>query len=75
MLFIGSFVEGEYANSGFITGSSGERIYFYYHNLEHLEKELKNNSFETIDLLHKKYKKTDGIEETHTAIILKQLAK
>lgn len=44
MLYL-SFVEGDYENSGFVTGGSGERAYFYYHNLEYLENELKANSF------------------------------
>ncbi len=71
MLYL-SFVEGDYENSGFVSGSSGERAYYYYNNLEYLENELKANSFETNELLHKKYKKTDGTEESHTVLILKK---
>ncbi|MEH6762924.1 MAG: class I SAM-dependent methyltransferase [Aequorivita antarctica] len=67
-----SFVEGDFENSGFISGSTGERAYFYYHNLDFLENELKANSFETNELLPKKYKKTDGTEERHTVLILKK---
>ena len=64
-----SFVAGNYENSGFISGSSGDRTYFYYHNSDNIEKELKTNFFETTKLLHKTYKKADGTEEIHTVII------
>lgn len=67
-----SFVTGNYENSGFISGSSGDRTYFYYHNLDYLEKELKANSFETNELLLKNYKKADGTEEIHTIMISKK---
>lgn len=68
-----SFTEGNYEDSGFISGSSGDRTYFYYHNLDYLKKELKANSFETIKLLVKNYKKADGTLENHTVLILKKL--
>lgn len=67
-----SFVAGDYENSGFISGSSGDRTYFYYHNLDSIEKELKTNFFETERLLHKNYEKADGTEEIHTIIIAKK---
>ena len=67
-----SFVEGDYENSGFMSGSSGDRAYFYYHNLDYLKKELMANSFETNELLFKIYKKVDGTEEKHTVLILKK---
>ena len=67
-----SFTEGNYEDSGFISGSSGDRTYFYYHNLDYLKKELKANYFETIELLVKNYKKNDGSRENHTVLILKK---
>jgi 2-polyprenyl-3-methyl-5-hydroxy-6-metoxy-1,4-benzoquinol methylase len=67
-----SFVEGDYKNSGYQTASSGDRIYFYYHSLDHLNKELNVNNFESVKLFHKQYKKKDGAEEAHTIIIAKQ---
>lgn len=68
-----SFVAGNYENSSFISASSGERTYFYYHNLDYLQHVLKANSFVTSDLLLKNYKKTDGTEDIHTVLILKKL--
>jgi len=67
-----SFVTGNYENSGFITGSGGGRTYFYYHNLDYLEKELNANNFETNELLLKNYKKADGTAEIHTILISKK---
>ncbi|NHN24601.1 class I SAM-dependent methyltransferase [Flavobacterium jejuense] len=67
-----SFVEGDYEKSGFISGSNGNRAYFYYHNLEFLEKILKENLFEVSRLYFEKYKKTDGSEEKHTILIVQK---
>lgn len=64
-----SFVEGESSQSGYQTGSSGDRIYFYYHNLTQLTAELKQNGFETVQLFHIPYPKTDGTEDVHTVLI------
>lgn len=64
-----SFVNGDYKDSGFISGDNGDRTYFYYHNLGDLKKILETNSFEINKLLHKKYKKTHGTEDIHTIII------
>ena len=64
-----SFVEGERDKSGYIKGSSGDRIYFYYHNLENLTNQLKLNNFEKQNLIRKCYEKNDKTEEIHTIII------
>jgi len=67
-----SFVAGDFDNSGFISGSTGDRTYFYYHNLDHIEKELETNLFETKKLVQKNYGKADGSEEIHMVIIAKK---
>jgi ubiquinone/menaquinone biosynthesis C-methylase UbiE len=64
-----SFVEGEKDNSGYIKGSTGDRTYFYYHNLENLTNQLKLKNFEKQNLIRKSYKKNDKTEELHTVII------
>jgi 2-polyprenyl-3-methyl-5-hydroxy-6-metoxy-1,4-benzoquinol methylase len=64
-----SFVAGNYENSGYISGSSGDRTYFYYHNLNNLETTLKSNDFETNKLILKNYIKTDGTDEIHTVLV------
>jgi ubiquinone/menaquinone biosynthesis C-methylase UbiE len=64
-----SFVEGEKDKSGYIKGSSGDRTYFYYHNLESLTNLLNLNNFEKQNLIQKRYEKNDKTEEIHTIII------
>lgn len=66
-----SFVEGDYKNSGFISGSAGNRAYFYYHNLDDLQTELKTNAFSTKELFYKDYKKANKTE-VHTILIAKK---
>lgn len=64
-----SFVEGEKDQSGYQKGSSGDRTYFYYHNLQTLTNQLKANDFENLNLIRKKYVKNDETEEIHTIIL------
>lgn len=67
-----SFIEGDYSKSGFQTASSGDRLYFYFHALDNLTKELTNNNFETIKILNKNYQISIGTEEIHTILIAKK---
>jgi ubiquinone/menaquinone biosynthesis C-methylase UbiE len=67
-----SFVEGEKDKSGYQKGSSGDRTYFYYHNVENLTNQLKANHFEKQNLIWKSYIKNDKTEEIHTIIIAKK---
>ena len=68
-IFYLSFVAGHYKNSGFIQGSTDDRVYFYFHNLERIKNELKENSFDIISLTDKEYQRADGSKEVHTIII------
>ncbi len=68
-----SFVEGDYDKSTYQVGSTGDRTYFYFHNLDVLKNELKANSFEIIELLHKKFEKANGVVEIHTIMIAKNI--
>lgn len=70
-----SFVEGDYDNSGFQVGSSGDKLYFYYHSLKLLQKTLGTNGFAVKHIIYKKYTKSDNTEETHTIIIAKKESK
>jgi ubiquinone/menaquinone biosynthesis C-methylase UbiE len=65
-----SFVQGDSSKSGYISGSSGDRTYFYYHNLEFLTANLRENNFEIIKLFEIGYSKVDDIE-LHTILIAK----
>ncbi|MEL1253463.1 class I SAM-dependent methyltransferase [Flavobacterium sp. DGU38] len=65
-----SFVQGDSSKSGFISGSSGDRTYFYYHTLEDLKTSLLENNFDVIKLFDVSYPKTDDVE-IHTILIAK----
>ncbi len=71
MLYI-SFVAGSYKESGFLTGSTGDQVYFYYHDMDEVKKELMEHDFTILHTLHKKYHRTDKTSEIHTIIIARQ---
>lgn len=64
-----SFVEGNYEDSGYISGNSGDQMFFYYHNLETLKQLLTAQHFNTITVTYVDYPKSETITETHTIII------
>lgn len=68
-IFYLSFVEGAPSLSGYQTGSSGDRMYFYYHELANLQDQLKANGFKVVQLLPVDYPKKDGTIEVHTVVI------
>ncbi|WP_264530663.1 class I SAM-dependent DNA methyltransferase [Flavobacterium sp. N502540] len=67
-IFYLSFVEGHSTESGFISGSTGDRTYFYYHNLKNIEKQLSIHNFKIIKSFEIKYPKSENIE-IHTILI------
>ena len=66
-----SFVEGDQKKSGFQSGSTGDRSYFYYHSLENLERNLFENNFELIKLFKVNYPKGENYE-IHTVIVARK---
>ena len=66
-----SFVEGDYKKSGFKTGSSGDRVYFYFNPSERIKEVLKENNFEIINTINIHCKRNSEVEEMHTIIIAK----
>ncbi|WP_299248108.1 class I SAM-dependent methyltransferase [uncultured Aquimarina sp.] len=70
-----SFVEGDQNNSGYQTGSTGHKVYFHYHNLNNLKKELTEHHFSILKIIHKQYPKKDETTEIHTIVIAKQIRK
>ncbi|MDB9859104.1 class I SAM-dependent methyltransferase [Algibacter sp.] len=67
-----SFVSGNPEKSGFITGSSGCRSYFYYHEINTIRRELELNQMSVVDIIEKDYKKSDTTSEMHTIIHVKK---
>lgn len=65
-----SFVAGAPSLSGYQTGSSGHRMYFYYHELEAVQSQLKANGLKPVQLFQIDYPKKDGTIEVHTILIV-----
>lgn len=67
-----SFVEGDPTQSGFKTSSTGDRTYFYYHELTGLSKNIIDAGFETPQVLHVNYGDANSKQEVHTILIAKK---
>lgn len=67
-----SFVEGDPNKSDFQVGSSGDRTYFYFYNLDWLIEQLKKNNFEQIKVFKVTYKKTGNEMDIHTILTAKK---
>lgn len=72
-IFYLSFVAGNDSQSGYKSGSSGDRVYFYYHNLEDVKKELMENNFRIMKQIDKDYAKGNEVE-IHTILIAQKNA-
>ncbi len=64
-----SFVSGSPTASGYQTGSSGQRVYFYFHESGHVEKLLTEIGFSQMEKMEVVYRKSDNSDETHTILI------
>lgn len=69
-----SFVEGEPSQSDFQVGSSGDSVFFYFHELATLKKVLIENHFEELKTFKVPYKKSEDIADIHTILIAKKKA-
>lgn len=67
-----SFIEGDPNKSGFQVGSSGDRSYFYYHNLDKLKTHLLDNSFGDHKVFRVEYKKSETEKDIHTILTAKK---
>jgi trans-aconitate methyltransferase len=67
-----SFVEGNPEESGFQTGSTGDRSYFYYYSLNEIKKLLPNQGFEEITVFEVDYKKSATEKDIHTVLIARK---
>lgn len=63
-----SFVEGDPNKSDFKVTGSGDRVYFYFHNIDDISKKLIENGFETINLFKINFKDID----IHTVLVAKK---
>jgi len=67
-----SFVEGDPRKSDFQVGSSGDRVYFYFHNLNDLKAQLTESKFDEVKIFQVEYKKSDTEIEIHTILTAKK---
>ncbi len=67
-----SFIEGDPKKSGYQFGSSGDRIYFYYHNVNDLTTYLLQNNFSEIKIVRLEYKRSKSDNELHTILTAKK---
>lgn len=66
-----SFVEGDPAESNFKVGSGG-RVYFHFHNLDDLKKQLIKTKFDEIEIFRVKYKTSETEFDIHTILTAKK---
>ena len=63
-----SFVEGDPSKSGFQITSSGDRSYFYYHNLSDLNTKLIESNFDELNIFKVEYNKSESEIDIHTIL-------
>lgn len=68
-----STIEGDYNNSRFETGSSGDKVYVYYHDEQFLRKVLEDKHFKLHKFMRKDYKKSEKINQQHIIMIAKKI--
>lgn len=71
-IFYFSFLRGDYRNSGYYTGRTGDRVFLYYHDVPFFEKILKKEGFELLHVFHKEYKPEQRPPEIHSIIIARK---
>lgn len=64
-----SFVEGNPKHSNYMSGSTGDRVYFYYHSLAEIKRQLQQNNFQTLETFHLNYEKANGETEIHSVLL------
>lgn len=70
-----SFVEGDPDNSGFQTGSSGDRVYFWYHSIDEIKAELVIHDFVEPRIFKVDYTRSKSEIETHTILTARRKIK
>jgi len=64
-----SFMSGTEEQSGYQTGSSGDRVYFYYHPEENILRQLENSGFEVLKRFLIPFERANGMKEEHLVLI------
>lgn len=66
-----SFVEGDPAKSDFKVGGGG-RVFFHFHNLDDVKKQLIGTKFDEIEIFKVKYKVSETEFDIHTIVTAKK---
>lgn len=72
-VFYISCVEGEASESGFVTGSTGHTMYFYYYSEFFLVQLLQKNGFEILKIMREQWPDKPMEEHAHLIFIAKKL--
>ena len=67
-----SFVPGDPESSGYKTGTPGDRVYFYFHSEEKLQKQLVKSGFRVMKYYEMDYKRSERETEIHAVLIAKK---
>jgi len=67
-----SFVEGDSEDSGFHTGSNGDRVYFHYHSLKEIKAILLELEFRDIVVYRYEYNRSALQKENHVVLVGKK---
>lgn len=67
-----SFVEGNYADSAYKTGTNGNRVYFHYYSLEQLQQWLRATNFEEPTVMKVTYEVEGKEPDVHTIVLTKK---
>jgi 2-polyprenyl-3-methyl-5-hydroxy-6-metoxy-1,4-benzoquinol methylase len=67
-----SAIEGDYEQSGYEAGSSGDKAYVYYHQANTLQEYLQKNNFTLLNLERKHYQKSETENSIHVIFIARK---
>lgn len=71
-IFYFSTIKGDYANSGFVAASTGDRCYVYYYAEDDLRHALAQNNFEVLEMYNKQFPKADGTVSEELIFIVRK---
>lgn len=67
-----STIEGKYEQSGYETGSTGDRMYVYYYEADFLIDCCKQNQFNAVETIRIPFTKRNGLIETHLILMARK---
>lgn len=70
-IFYFSTIEGDYNQSGYEAGSTGDKAYVYYHEFVYLENVLEENQYNMTHVIRKEYPKGEEMQ-IHLIVIAKK---